>query len=253
MKLVYSLALLAVFALSTSVVAQETTDAPKCTKCPASKTTTVVTASTTTEKTDCPGACEKTCSTCAVSTAMKALPKMTYAVGTESTCCSEAAAELAKKSGEPIHFVVGDKKFTDKTEAYTALVDSTESFVNAYVTPAKCEKSGTTTVAGKSCGCCVEAGKRTELVSAAIKDIKMSYKVGDKEACCPNAAAALAKETGAATHYVVNGEETPCSLTARMKVATAKYEAAVKAITAAEQTATADAPKTEATAGTSGT
>ena len=34
--------------------------------------------------------------------------KMTYKVGTESTCCSKTAAELAKKSGGNTTYVVGD-------------------------------------------------------------------------------------------------------------------------------------------------
>lgn len=244
-------------------------DGGACQKCPASL---VATVSTSTDKkcaggccqkcsdsslvsvavsTDdkCEGGCKTTCSACVVAAAMNKLPKMTYTIGTESTCCSEAAAELAKKSSTPIHYVVADKTYEDKTEAYTALVVSTEELVNAFVTPVKCETSGTTTVAGKSCGCCCEAGKRTELVTAAIKDIHVSYKVGDEEVCCPTAAAELAKKTGAATQYVVNGETTECGLTARLKVATAKYEAAVNAIAIADQAAAASAtPSADATA-----
>ena len=237
MKVVYSIALLALLALTTIAMAQETettetTKAKTCTKCPAS--------------TDGAVACEKNCANgCPIEAAMSKLPKMTYAVGSESTCCSQSAAELAKTSGEPIHYVVAEKTYADKSEAYTALVESTESFVDAFVTPAKCEKSGSTTVAGKSCGCCVEAGKRAELVSTAISEVKMTYKVGDEETCCSTSAAALAKKSGAETHFVVGGEETSCNLTARLKLATAKYAAAVKAITAADQSAAAAPAKSE--------
>jgi hypothetical protein len=243
MKVLYSIVLLAVVAMTAISLAQEseTTKAnaspAKACKC-CTVSTDVASDGALASDQNCEGECP-------VAAAMAELPKMTYTVGTESTCCSHSAAELATSSGNPIHYVVADKTYEDKTEAFTALVESTESFVNAFVTPAQCEKSGTTTVAGKSCGCPVEAGKRAELVSTAISEIKMTYKVGDEEACCPNSAAAMAKATGAETHYLVNGEETSCNLTARLKLATAKYAAAVKAISAADQSAGTQPPKTE--------
>ena len=55
---------------------------------------------------------------------MAKLPKMTYRVGTEDLCCSESAAKLAEKEKTDVHFVVGEKVFDDKTEAYTALVET---------------------------------------------------------------------------------------------------------------------------------
>ena len=79
---------------------------------------------------------------------MKNLPAMTYKVGTEATCCSESASALAKKHDKPIHYVVGEKTFESKEKAYTALVESTEKFVDAFVTPKKCDKSGKTSIAG---------------------------------------------------------------------------------------------------------
>jgi len=186
---------------------------------------------------------------CPISVAMGKLPKMSYRVGTESTCCAHSAESLAKESSEPITYVVAEETYEDKTEAYTALVEETEAYVNAYITPKKCSKSGKTTVAGKACGCTVEAGKRAELVSAAVKKVKMSYKVGDEEVCCSKMAADLAEKTGETTHYLVAGEETSCDLTARLKLAIAKYEAAVQAISSADKSA--DASKNDsATSGT---
>ena len=117
------------------------------------------------------------------------------------------------------------------------MVETTETFVNNFVTPKKCEVSGKTTVGGKSCGCCVEAENRTKLVHAAIKDIKMTYKVGKESTCCSQSAGALAKKSGEQIKYVINKEETCCSHTARLNLARAKYAAAVEALVAADQAA----------------
>jgi len=241
MKILLSLAALVTIAVVGVAIAQDDDSPKKCSKCPSSASTEAVASCskcpTSADGVACDGACP-------VSTAMAALPKMTYTVGEESTCCKKSAASLAKKASAPIHYVVAEQTYEDETEAYTALVETTEAFVNDFITPAKCEKSGKTSVAGKASACHIQAGKRAELVSTAVKKVKMTYKVGDEEFCCNQAASQLAEETGKPTHFVVGGEEIACDLSARLKLATAKYEAAVKAITAADQSAA----KTPATA-----
>ena len=239
-----------VLAMATSsLVAQD--QEKKCEKCPASATAKKACANcpasaTATVSTKCDGCTESSCgSGCAVTQAMAKLPKMTYKVGKHMTCCSKTAGELAKKNESAIHYMVGEKKFEKENEAFTALVTETESFVNNFVTAKKCSVSGTTTIAGKKCECSCEAGKRTELVSAAIKDIKMSYMVGKESACCPASAQALAKKHGEKVTFVVAGKETCCNHTARLNLAKAKYEAAVKALVAAEKTAEKTETKTE--------
>lgn len=193
----------------------------------------------------CPGTCASSDSTlnstesgegtCASSCAVAKLPEITYQVDGKPACCANTAKAMAEKSEKPITYVVAEKTYDDKTEAYTALVEETEAFVDAFITPKECEVSGQTTIAGKSCGCCVEAGERAELVSAAVNEVKMTYKVGEEEVCCSTMAAQLAEKTGDETHFVVDGEETACNLTARLNLAKAKYEAAVKALAAADQ------------------
>ncbi len=180
------------------------------------------------EKTECQGQCP-------IATAMGDLPKMTYKVGEEMTCCSESAAALAKKSEMPVHFVVGEKTYEAKEAAFTALVEQTESFVNDFVTPCKCEVSGTTKIAGKACNCPVEAGKTAELVSAAAKNVQMTYAVGEETCNCPTKAAEMAKTSGAKKEYVVAGEKTCCEMTARLNLARAKYKAAVEALVATQK------------------
>ena len=220
----FGLCLAIAFVCSVSI-AQES----ECSNCPSncSKSETTVATSANQEKSCCGG--------CAVAKAMKNLPAMTYKVGDKSVCCSESAAAMAKKESKPMHYVVGEKTFESKEKAYTALVESTEKFVDAFVTPKKCEKSGKTSIAGASCGCPVDAGKKAELVKKAISEVKMTYVVDGKKCGCPNEAKALASKSEAKTTYVVAGKETCCNLEARLNFAKAKYAAAVKAIASTEK------------------
>jgi hypothetical protein len=247
----YCRVLLAVVALGlfVNLNAEDTaksTAEKKCDKCPA--TTAVATAAKCAgEKCEAGKCCEGgTCPAgccAALASAKEKLPKLVYKVGKETTCCSESAAALAEKSKESVQYVVADKAYTCKNEAFTALVTETEKFVDSFLTVGKCEASGKSTVAGKSFDCCVEAGQKAELVQAAVKEVKVSYKVGDEDACCAGSAAALAKKHNKPIKYVVNGEATECELTSRLNLATAKYMAAVVALASAEKPAEASALK----------
>lgn len=186
--------------------------------------------------------CPSQCAECPVSAAMAKLPKMTYAVGTEKTCCSEQAKTLAEQHKAPIQYVVADKSYDCPTAAMTALVEETESFVAAFTSPKKCEVSGNTTIAGHAIACPVEAEKQTVLVSTAIENIKMEYEVAGVKANCSSCAATQAKEKSAPIEYVVGEQKTTCQLTARLNLAHAKYKAAVQSLVAA-------APATAANAG----
>ena len=230
-------ALLAFAVFSVSVVAQETSNEAKCSKCPAQSTS--VAAQATDETATCP-----------VSAALAKLPKMTYTVGEESTCCADSAKSLAEKAGLPIKYVVGDKTFDDNEKAFVSLVEQTESFVNDFITPSTCETSGTHTLAGKSCSCPVEAGKNAELVKAAVDKVQMTYVVGKETCSCAAMAGEMAEKAGEKVTYKVGDEEgTCCSLTARLNMAHAKYKAAVQALLATDKPAQDAEAKTE----TSGT
>lgn len=199
----------------------------ECAKCPASG------AMVSTAGQDKAATCQE--GTCCVAEAMKKLPAMTYKVGTESTCCAETAAKMAEKAKTDIKYVVAGEEFSTKELAFTALVDKTESFVNEFVTPKKCEASGKTSLCGSSIDCCDAAAKQTEVVVNATKDIKVGYQVGEHSACCANGAKALAEKLHAPIEYVVNGEKTKCEMHARLMAAQAKYVAAVKAMAASQQ------------------
>jgi len=179
---------------------------------------------------DAPAAEKSECSGCPVTKAMDALPKLTYKVGDEETCCSATAAKLAEADGAHMHYVVAEKEYDAKEEAMVALADVTEKFVSDFATPHTCDVSGKTSICGSSMGCEVSAGKLAEKAKAAMKLVSLSYKVGDEECSCPNHAASLAKESGAQKHFVIGEESTCCEVDARIKLARAKYAAAVKAI-----------------------
>ena len=136
---------------------------------------------------------EEGCSGCPIDAAMAKLPKMTYEVAGEATCCSASAASLAESKSAPIHYVVGEDKFETKQAAYTSLIEKTEAMVEDFVTPCKCEVSGTTSIAGTKCNCPVKAGETAELVKKAVEGVQLSYAVGDEVCNCPTHAAALAK------------------------------------------------------------
>lgn len=226
MNLIRFVAIAAVCGLiSSTSFAQET--AGECTQCPSSKATSLTENAEQEECTQCP----------VMTAALEKLPKMTYKVGEETTCCSTSAEAMAKENSQAIHFVVAEKTYEDKAAAYTALVSQTEEFVTEFVTPHKCETSGKTTLAGETCDCPVSSAKYAEQVKTAVDAVTMSYKVGEESCDCPTKAATMAKETeGAEVEYVVGEECTSCELTARMNLAHAKYKAAVAAINQATST-----------------
>ncbi len=189
----------------------------------------------------CSGSCShgtavaKTDEACAVTTAMEKLPKMMFVVGGEETCCPTSAGELAKKSGDKIHYVVAKHQYDDEAKAQAALLKATEAFVAAFAEPKKCSVSGKVTVAGKEHCCENGAASTAKLVKTAMDKVQMTYKVGEESCHCPNQAEQMAKQSGKEKVYVVGDVESCCDVTARLNLARAKYMAAIKAITAASE------------------
>ena len=72
------------------------------------------------------------------------------------------------------------------------------------------------------------------MAESTVKNVKMTYVVGEKSCECSHEAGALAKKSGEKMTYVVGEEKTCCNMTARLTLAKAKYTAAVKALVAAE-------------------
>lgn len=182
----------------------------------------------------CDAACSE-CQQCPVAKAMDALPKLVYRIGDETTTSPIQAGRLSGKLKRQVEFVVEDKVFQEETEAFAALVEVTEEFVSDFAKPRKCDVSGSTIVAGKSVCCDIAAGEVAKLVSKAMDDVKVTYLVGKESVCCPDAAKALAKQSGEKVIQLVAGEKCGgCSSTTRLKLAHAKYKAAIEAMLAAD-------------------
>ena len=187
--------------------------------------------------TACGAACGKDCKDCPITAAMNQLPKMTFTVGEEKTCCPTTAAELAKKAGSAIHYCVADKTYEDESAAKLALVEATEKFVADFSEPKVCKDSGTVTIAGKQL-CCEQAAAQTQqVVKTAMEKVQLTYLVGEKACSCPIEAKQLATTSGEPTVFVVGEEKTCCDVTARLNLARAKYKAAVIALMQADKVA----------------
>ncbi len=222
-------------------------DKSACASCPATKETSKGATSKDSGKTCAKGKCPASggvdCKDCPITTAMKQLPQMTYAVGAEKTCCPKTAAKLAEKSGADVQYVVGDKSFEKEAEAKQALADATEQFVAAFAKPKVCSKSGNITVAGQKACCESTAAEMAKVASAAMEKVHMSYVVGEKSCNCPVEAEKLAKDTGEVKLFVVGEEKTACNVTARLNLARAKCKAAVVALMQASSATTKETSK----------
>ncbi len=171
---------------------------------------------------------------CPIETAMGKLPQMSYKVGGEELCCAKAAATLAKENEAAVTYLVAKKEFSEKQKATMALVEATEKFVEEFATPCKCEVSGTISVAGTKVCCDVMAAETAKLAKEAMKEVHMTFMVGEKACECPAEAESLAKSSGKSKLFVVGDEKTACNVTARLNLARAKYKAAIVALAKAE-------------------
>lgn len=180
------------------------------------------------------------CSACPITAAMGKLPQMAFLVGEEQCHCPKKAASLAEKSNTPIRFAVLDETFDSEADAKLALIEATEEFVANFGEPHVCSVSGSTTIAGETTQCSKTAAKMASLVKDAMKQVHLSYKVGDEVCHCPNKAASLASQSGEKKLFVVGEECTGCEMTARLNLARAKYRAAVEALLEAQQQASTE-------------
>ncbi len=183
----------------------------------------------------CTGDCQNGDCACPVAKAMAALPKMTYSVGEKSACCEHAAKAMAEAADTHMHYVVAETEYDSKDKAMVALADVTEKFVDEFATPHTCSVSGTTTVCGTSTKCGESAAKMADVAKEAMSHVAMNFKVGEETCSCSVMAAELAKKSGEKTEYVVGDETTCCAINARIKLAQAKYRAAIEAIAKLQQ------------------
>lgn len=182
-----------------------------------------------------------------VKAVLASMPSMKYRVGEEVTPCSKTAAAMAEKAGKPMQYVVGDETFGEEAPATAKLASLLETELEAaqavqFVAGGKCmrcpmtaksvaEETKTTVtyrVGGVDFDKKEDAEKVAKLVSDAVAEVSMKYKVGDKTFCCDKMAGAAAKENGAKMTFVVGDQETCCPTTAKLRLTEAKLRKVVE-------------------------
>lgn len=192
------------------------------------------------EEKDCPIAKK-------VEAVLASLPSMKYRVGDETTCCSHAAAAMAKTADKPIQYVVGENTFDKEGDAMVKLTSLLEAEVESlktvqFATAGKCYRCPVTAknMAKKSNDKVVyrvggvdfddkeTAEKVVKLASEKLSAVSMKYKVGEKSFCCDKMAGAEVKQSGKKMLFVVDGEETDCPTAAKINLARAQIRKIVE-------------------------
>ncbi len=183
---------------------------------------------------------------------LTSMPTMKYRVGDKTMGCSKSAAAMAEKANTSVEYVVGDETMGSETEATVTLTKLLEEQLGnmqtmQYVVGDHCgqcpmtakslaKKSGTKMayrVGGFDFEKKEDAQKVVKLVSEAIAEVQMSYKVDGKSFNCSKSAGAKCKKTGAKMTYVIGDDETCCKITATLKHAEAKIRKVVETAAAA--------------------
>ena len=166
---------------------------------------------------------------------MDKLPKLVYKIADETTESPVLAGRLSRQHKAEIKFAVVDQVFDVESDAFAALIETTEKFVDDFAKPQTCKVSGNTTVAGKEVCCEAAAGELAALAKKAMDGVQVTYLVGKESVCCPDAAKALAAKTGETIVPCLGDKKSGCASTNRLNIARAKYKAAIAAIVAAEK------------------
>ncbi len=224
----------------------------------------------TVTKTGDKASCSKTCDKSKTAGTCSGAPKMVYKVGDESTCCEKTAGEMAKKAEKQIVYVVAGKDYADKNEAMTAYRDALETYVDGMATvrfavgsetmscPVSAEAAAkekntkvTYRVASMSFENKDEAEKAAKAATEAAEAVSMKMVVDGKEVKCDKAGEkgccakgektagatchkdakdAKTAEKGQPSEFIVGDYTTKCPVDARVHLAQARIEAALKAL-----------------------
>jgi hypothetical protein len=180
------------------------------------------------------------------------MPKIMYVVGEEKSCCEKTATEMASKANTTMKYAVGDKTFDSKADATVALADALETHLNKILMVQYA-------VGGEKMGCPVSAEAvakkngekvqyqlatytfedkaKAEKIATAAREaadkVTMAATVDGKKFGCCSSAESVAKADGKQIEYVVGESKTACKTDARVTLAQAKIEAALKAMSEA--------------------
>lgn len=161
--------------------------------------------------------------------------------GKSAACC--AAGESSAKAGATCS-QDGQKKQTGVTGATVAAkatkTDRTDKTAKATKTD-KAAKKAMWCVAGRCYDCPDKAAAAAKLVSAAVSEVKMAYRVGDEKFCCDKMAGEKAKKVGKPVTFVVGEQTSESSIMARIQLDMAKIAAAQKVLEKNTETKKSDA------------
>lgn len=176
------------------------------------------------------------------------LPRMAYMVNDHRVTCPMAAQELAKAENAEIKYVVGEKVYTDKSEALEAEATALERFLNDMLTVQS--GSGDAPTCGRMSGATVaehgalkpafrlasygfadrqSAEKAAQSAREASEKVEMKMTVGDKAYSCPVRAGQAAEKEGCKVSYCVGSTKTTCKATAKVQLALERIKAALEA------------------------
>jgi len=194
------------------------------------------------------GASKAACKDACQDTMAKYVPSILYRVGEFQTSDETLAAHRARTKGRTVAYMVGDKSFGSKVEAVkacTAVIEENlaEILTVRYAVGAECVscpnaakslaaqkgKPVLIQAAGRTFDCPTKAQAAIAKATAAIKQVNMTYRVGNKELHCPKEAKSVATGSGEKIEYAVGGECTGCEVTAKLLLARAKMRAALSA------------------------
>lgn len=183
-----------------------------------------------------------------VAKVMNSLPHITYKVGDKETGCPVEAAELAKASEDAkVVYLVGDKSFDSKDGAQARLAsvleDEAEKMLKVSFSvdgecigcphtasaTAKAKKTDMKyRVAGIDFASEAQAEAAIESARAALAKVTVTVKDGDAERKVSKLDESNTPECGKAS-FVVDGEETPCPVRAKLLLAQARIRAMIEA------------------------
>lgn len=190
----------------------------------------------------------------ALAKARATVPAVKFQVGEKTTCCPDEAKELAKGDAKAIKFVVGEKKFDDRSAANEELARALDAFMN--------DSMNVKYAVGSECVACpMEAGSlakkngekvqyrvaafnfadesaATKAISAAKEaagKVEMKMMVGDKCFECPASAGDAAKSAGKSVEYVIGEKRTCCPVEGKVELAKARIDAAFEVLAKSAQ------------------
>lgn len=195
--------------------------------------------------------CQSACSK-ANDAAHATIPALTYKVGDKEVPCCQTAADLAKETKGKVQFVVAGKTYEKECDAMAAYAEVLDQHLNKItsvqfavgdecvacpITAEEMAKKAKTKVQYQLASFKFAEKTAAEKAAGAAKEaaskVAMKLYVGDECYQCPVSAKDASTKSGKTVEYAVGESRTACELTAKVELAKAKLEAAIKTLSQA--------------------